>query len=62
MDMYCLRCQAHKEVENPTPDVTKNFTPIARGVCPDCGSRMVKIIGGPAKDWHNKMRAAEEEE
>jgi len=59
MDMYCLRCQAHKEVKNPTPDVTKNFTPIARGICPDCGCNIVKIIGGPSKNWHAKMRAAE---
>ena len=62
MDMYCLRCQAHKEVENPTPDVTKNFTPIARGICPDCGCNIVKIIGGPAKGWHKKMVAARAKE
>ena len=58
MDMYCLRCQAHKEIENPTPDVTKNFTPIARAVCPDCSAKMVKIVGGPPFKWAEKMREA----
>jgi len=58
MKMYCLKCQAHKDIENPTPDVTKNFTPIARAVCPDCGTKMVKFIGGPSKKWTEKMRDA----
>ena len=56
MDMYCLRCQAHKEIENPTPDVSKNFTPLARAVCPDCGAKIVKIVGGPPFGWSDKMR------
>jgi len=58
MDMYCLRCQAHKEIENPTPDLMKNFTPCARATCPDCGAGMLKIVGGPPFKWTEKMREA----
>ena len=58
MDIFCLRCQAHKEIDNPIADVTKNFTPIAGAVCPDCGAKMVKFIGGPPMRWTEKMRDA----
>lgn len=62
MKMYCLRCKAHKEIENPIADVTKNFTPIARAICPDCGCKIVKIVGGPPFGWGDKMREAKRRE
>ena len=62
MDIFCLRCQAHKEIDNPIADVTKNFTPIARGVCPDCAAKMVKFIGGPPMKWTEKMAEAKRKE
>ena len=62
MDIYCLKCKAHKEIENPTADVMKNFTPIARGICPDCGGKLLKILGGPPFGWSEKMKEAKKNE
>jgi len=62
MDIYCLKCKAHKQIENPVPDVLKNFTPVARATCPDCGQRLLKILGGPPHGWSRMMKEAKENE
>jgi len=43
--MYCVKCRAKKEVDNPERITMKNGKPALRGTCPDCGTRMFKIGG-----------------
>ena len=39
----CLKCKAKKPMSNPVPYIMKNGKPAARGVCPDCGTKMHRI-------------------
>ncbi len=41
--MYCVKCRAKQEVENPESVTLKNGKPALKGKCPVCGTGMFKI-------------------
>jgi len=42
---YCFKCRTKKEMKNPEKVTLKNGHPAARGVCPNCGTKMSRIGG-----------------
>lgn len=45
--MYCVKCRAKRDVENPKEVKMKNGKPALEAQCPVCGTRMFRI--GAAK-------------
>jgi Zn finger protein HypA/HybF involved in hydrogenase expression len=43
MQAYCMKCRREREIQNPRSVVLKNKRPATRGVCPVCGTKMVRI-------------------
>ena len=43
MEAYCLKCRAKREMKDATPDFNANGSPVTRGICPVCGTRMFKL-------------------
>jgi len=41
--MYCVKCRAKRDVENPTKVTMKNGKPAMKGKCPVCGTSMFRI-------------------
>jgi len=41
--MYCVKCKAKKQVDNPQKVTMKNGKPALKANCPDCGKGMYKI-------------------
>jgi hypothetical protein len=41
--MYCVKCRAKKEVDNPEKVTMKNGKPALKAKCPTCGTGMYKI-------------------
>ncbi len=42
---YCVKCKAKKEMKDSEEVVMKNKRKAVKGVCPDCGTKMFKILG-----------------
>ena len=45
LSFYCVKCKAKKEIEEYEEITMKNGRPAAKGVCPDCGTKMFRIGG-----------------
>ena len=43
MEAYCMKCKQKREMENPVPTFTATGTPMTRGVCPVCGTNIIKM-------------------
>ncbi len=41
---YCVKCKAERVVKDLEYVTTKNGRPAARGVCPECGTKMYKFL------------------
>ena len=48
--MYCVKCRAKRDVENPTEITMKNGKPAMRGQCPVCGTKLFRIGGAKKKE------------
>ena len=49
IEAWCVRCKKKVEIKNPIQSQTKKGTPMVRGVCPICGTkvcRMGRLEGG----------------
>ncbi len=48
-EAYCVKCKAKKEMKNAQEITMKGKGGVERramtGVCPDCGTKMFKILG-----------------
>ena len=42
-EAYCVKCKAKREMNNPQQVTLKNGKPALSGVCPVCGTKMVRI-------------------
>jgi len=42
---YCVKCKAKKEMSNSEEVVMKNKRRAMKGTCPDCGTKMFRILG-----------------
>lgn len=41
----CMRCRKQVEIKNPQEVVLKNNLRSIRGVCPNCGTKVSRILG-----------------
>ena len=41
---YCVRCKTRKGIEHAKTIVLRNGRRAVRGVCPDCGTGMYRIL------------------
>lgn len=41
----CMKCKKQVEIKNPTEVVMKNKMKAAKGVCPNCGTKVFRILG-----------------
>jgi len=41
----CLKCRKQVEVKDPEEVVLKNKMKAVKGVCPNCGTKVFKILG-----------------
>ena len=40
---YCVKCRAKKEMKDAKAITRKNGKPAAQGMCPTCGTKMLRI-------------------
>lgn len=45
MEAYCVKCKAKREMKNAKEVMMKNKRRAMKGVCPECGTGMYKILG-----------------
>jgi Zn finger protein HypA/HybF involved in hydrogenase expression len=45
-EAYCVKCKAKKEIANAQEVTMKNGRPAIQGVCPSCGTKLFRILGG----------------
>ena len=45
-EAYCVKCKAKKEMSNAQEVTMKNGRPAVQGVCPTCGTKLFRILGG----------------
>jgi hypothetical protein len=43
---YCVKCRAKKDMKNEQKITMKNGKNALKGVCPDCGTGMFRIVSG----------------
>ena len=41
----CMKCKKQVEVKSPEETIMKNGMKAVKGVCPDCGTKVFKILG-----------------
>ncbi len=44
-EAYCVKCKAKKEMANAQEVTMKNGRKAIQGVCPQCGTKMNRILG-----------------
>ena len=42
---YCVKCKKKVTMVNPAESLTKRGTKIAKGTCPDCGTKVNRMGG-----------------
>lgn len=45
-EAYCVKCKAKKEMAKAQEVTMKNGRLAMQGVCPDCGTKLFRIMGG----------------
>lgn len=54
MEAYCMKCKEKREMLNPVPTFTATGTPMTRGVCPVCGTNIIKMGKTPEHEGLEK--------
>ena len=54
MEAYCVKCKEKREMKDPVPAFTAAGTPMTRGVCPVCGTNLVKMGKTPEHEGLEK--------
>lgn len=44
-EAYCVKCKGKKEIAKAEEVKMKNGRPALQGVCPDCGTKLFRILG-----------------
>ena len=44
MEIYCLKCKQKKEIKDFEEVVMKNGRKAAKAICPDCGTKVFRIV------------------
>lgn len=42
---YCVKCKAKKPIAQAVEEIMKNGRRAVKGLCPECGTVMFKILG-----------------
>ena len=42
---YCVKCRKKVEMSDAQSVTLKNGKPATKGVCPDCGTKVFRILG-----------------
>ncbi len=50
MDAYCVKCKTKREIVDPQPDFNAAGTPVTRGTCPVCGTKLFRMGRTPAHE------------
>ena len=50
MEAYCVKCKQKRLMSEPQPIFTKSGTPATAGICPVCGTRLVRMGRTPAHE------------
>ncbi len=45
VEARCMKCKKQVEIKNPEEVVMKNGMKAMKGVCPDCGTKVFRILG-----------------
>ena len=45
MEARCLKCKVNREVKDPEKITMKNGRSAIKGTCPDCGTKVFRILG-----------------
>lgn len=45
LTFYCVKCKEKKEINEYEEVIMKNGRKAAKGVCPDCGTKLFRILG-----------------
>jgi len=45
MEAYCVKCKAKRDMKDGQETTMKNGRLAMKGVCPECGTGMFKIMG-----------------
>ncbi|HNT53200.1 MAG TPA: type I DNA topoisomerase [Anaerolineaceae bacterium] len=56
MEAYCVKCKAKREIQDPTPAFNRVGSPVTRGTCPECGTKLFRTGRTPA---HTGLTPAE---
>ena len=59
MDAYCVKCKTKREIVGPQADFNAAGTPVTRGICPVCGTKLFRMGRTPA---HEGLKAPEKKE
>ena len=43
MEAYCVKCKQKREIDNPEADFNSRGTPVTKGLCPVCGTKMYRM-------------------
>jgi hypothetical protein len=43
---YCVKCKGKREMTNPKKVTFKNGRKAMQGLCPECGTKMTRILPG----------------
>jgi DNA topoisomerase I len=43
LEAYCVRCKEKREIQNPEAGFTVVGTPLTRGTCPECGTKLARM-------------------
>ena len=50
MEGRCMKCKGQKEIKNEEATKMKNGMWAVKGECPDCGTKMFRIVGKTKPD------------
>ena len=50
MDAYCVKCKTKREIEQPIAEFNANGSPVTRGVCSVCGTKLYRLGSTPAHE------------
>ena len=42
MEAYCVKCKTKREIVDPTPAFNRVGSPVTRGTCPECGTKLFR--------------------
>ncbi len=45
VEARCMKCKKQVEIKNPEEVIMKNGMKAIKGICPDCGTKVFRIVG-----------------